>query len=146
MKIVNNAINKFISKTADKNFYDKFNRNIPIIETAFSGICYAGAIYLNKNLDKDRKPSLYWQTLLGCIFGMTVSKKIDNSINTFKNNVCKELKVSNIDRVDKVVNSFKIVVPLLTVATVTRFAVPVLIAPFSTKIEEYRKKKLDIKG
>ena len=142
MKIIatNKYIQSFINKTKDKKFYDSFNRNIPIIETAFSGVCYCGAIYINNNLDKDRKPSLYWQSILGCLFGMTISKWIDNSINSFKNNICENLKnKNNIKNVNKIITGFRIAIPLITVATITRFAVPTILVPLSTKFEEYRK-------
>ena len=149
MKII--AINKyiqgFIKKTKDKKFYDSFNRNIPIIETAFSGICYCGAIYTNNNLEKDRKPALYWQAILGCLFGMTISKGIDNSINNFKNNICENLKnKNNIKNVDKIITGFRIAIPLITVATITRFAIPTILVPISTKIEERRKHALNNKA
>lgn len=148
MKII--AINKyiqcFIKKTKDKEFYDSFNRNIPIIETAFSGVCYCGAIYTNNNLDKNRKPALYWQSILGCLFGMTISKGIDNSINSFKNNICENLKnKNNIKNVDKIITGFRIAIPLITVATITRFAVPTILVPISTKFEEHRKHVLNNK-
>lgn len=137
----NKYVQKFINKTKNKKFYDSFNRNIPIVETAFSGMCYCGAIYTNKKLDKNRKPALYWQTILGCLFGMTISKCIDNSINSFKNNICNSLKnKSNIKHVDKIINGFRIAIPLITVATITRFAIPTLLVPLSTKFEERRKK------
>ncbi len=133
-------IQNFIKKTGDKKFYDKFNRNIPIIESAFAGICYCGATYFNKRLDKKRKPAIMWQNILGCIFGMTVSKTIDNSINNLKNNICNNLKNSkNITDINKITNGFRIALPLITTATITRFLVPVILVPLSTKIEEFRK-------
>lgn len=137
-------VQSFINKTRDKKFYDSFNRNIPIIETFFSGIVYCGAIYADRNLEKKRKPALYWQSILGCVCGMTVSKWVDNSITGFRNNLCKELSLKNIKNVDKIVGGMRIAIPLLTVASITRFGLPVLIAPLSTKVEEYR--KLNIKG
>lgn len=137
----NKYVQNFINKTKNKKFYDSFNRNIPIIETAFSGICYCGAIYTNNNLDKNRKPALYWQTILGCMFGMTISKCIDNSINSFKNNICDSLKnKSNIKNIEKIITGFRIAIPLITVASITRFAIPTLLVPLSTKFEERRKK------
>lgn len=134
------VIQTFIKKTQDKKFYDKFNRNIPIIESAFAGVCYCGATYFNKRLDKKRKPAIMWQNILGCLFGMTISKVIDNSINGFKNSICDNLKnIRNIPDINKITNGFRIALPLITTATVTRFAIPVILVPLSTKIEEIRK-------
>lgn len=133
-------IQNFIKNTGDKKFYDSFNRNIPIIESAFAGICYCGATYFNKRLDEKRKPAIMWQNILGCLFGMTVSKVIDNSINNFKNSICNNLKnYKNITDINKITNGFKIALPLITTATITRFLVPVLICPISTKIVELQK-------
>ena len=133
-------IQNFIKKTQDKKFYDKFNRNIPIIETGFAGMCYCGATYFNKRLDKKRKPAIMWQNIMGCLFGMTVSKVIDNSINKFKNSICDNLKNSkNIPDINNVTNGFRVALPLITTATITRFLIPVLLVPISTKIEEIRK-------
>ena len=144
MKINHNKyIDNFIFKTKNKSFYDKFNRNIPIIETAFSGVCYCGAIALNNNLDKKRKPALYWQTILGCLFGMTASKAIDNSINGLRNKICENVSKVNIPKVNKVVSGLRIAIPLVTTATITRIAVPVALVPLSTKIEEIRKGKIN---
>lgn len=133
-------IQNFIKKTQDKKFYDKFNRNIPIIESAFAGICYCSATYFNKKLDEKRKPAIMWQNILGCIFGMTVSKTIDNSVNNLKNSICYNLKNSkNISDINKITNGFRIGLPLITTGLITRFLVPVLLVPVSTKIEEIRK-------
>lgn len=146
MKIASNKyIQNFIKKTSDKKFYDSFNRNIPIVETAICGLCYCGAIYSNKKLNKDRKPALYYQTVLGCLCGMSVSKYIDNKIIKFKENVCLELKnKNNIKNIEKVINGFRIAIPLLTVATITRFAIPTMIVPISTKIAEIKNKNNNI--
>ena len=142
MKIsTNKHVQNFILKTKSKDFYDKFNRNIPIIETLASGICYVGAIRLNNKLDKKRKPALYWQTILGCMFGMTISKTIDKSINSFKDNICKHLsEKQHIKNINNIISGFRVAIPLITVATITRFAIPVLIAPLSTKIVDISNK------
>lgn len=122
---------------------------MPIIETGFAGICYCTFTYFNKNLDEKRKPAIMWQNILGCIFGITVSKHIDNSINGFRNNLCKNISnLKNINKVDKIINGVKIAVPLITTATITRVIIPILLVPISTKIEQLRikhKNKLDSK-
>ena len=123
---------------------------MPIIETGFAGLCYCTFTYFNKNLDEKRKPAIMWQNILGCVFGITISKKIDNSINGFRNNLCKEMtNLKQINKVDKVINGVKIAVPLITTATITRIAIPILLVPISTKIEQLRlkhKNKSNIKS
>jgi len=134
-------IQNFIKKTDSKEFYAKLDRNLPILETFSAGLCYCGAIQLQNNLPKERKPSLMWQAILGCIAGMSVSKALDGFINKHKELLCKELEKKNIPKVNNVIKGTRVFVPLVTSALVTRYAIPVILVPISSWLSKHFKKE-----
>lgn len=149
MKIValNKSIQALIKRTDDKKFYSKLDRNLPQLETLFAGICYCTAIQLQSSIPKERKPSLMYQAVIGCLAGITVSKVIDRAINKHKERLVTELEKRNLPKMTNIIKGTRVLFPLLTAAMVTRFLIPTLSIPVSTLITRHtNKKKLDKKA
>jgi len=138
---LNKSVQRFVKKTENKAFSLKIDRNLPLIESLFAGTVYCGAIYLQNNIPKERKPSLMFQTIIGTIAGISISKYLDNLINRHKENLCNELKTRKLPNIDNIIKGTRIMTPLIITTLVTRYAIPVATVPISSWLNKVRKNK-----
>lgn len=129
-----NGFQKFIYKTKDKKFLEKMNRNLPLAESLLATSLYLGANELNKKIPKERKVALNWQTAIGGITGILLSKSIDSWASKHKNKICTELEKLNIKDSKKVVTGARIAVPLIITTFISRYLMSTLSTPASTFI------------
>lgn len=141
----------FISKTKDKKFLEKINRNLPIYEAVFATGIYLISNEMNTKIPKERKTSLNWQTVIGGVTGITIAKSLDSWANKHKNKICEELKRLNIKNSEKILTGTRIAVPLIITSFTTRYLMSTLSVPLSLIMAKFQrdsknKKQLDIKA
>lgn len=131
---LNNKFQTFISKTKDKKFLEKMNRNLPLTESLFATSLYIIANETNKSIPKERKVALNCQTAIGGILGLTLSKSVDSWANKHKNKICVELEKLNMKDSKKIVTGARIAVPLIITTFISRYLMSTLSTPLSTFI------------
>ena len=96
------------------------------------------AIHNSKTIEKERKPSLHYQNLIGGTAGIVLGSAINNFINKHKELLCKELKEVDIPKVNNIIKGVQIAMPLIIFSALLRFIIPILATPISTYMERYR--------
>lgn len=137
---LNKNFQNFILKTKDKKFLDKMNRNLPIYEALLATSFYIVANETNKNIPKERKTSLNWQTIIGGVTGVTIAKGLDSWANKHKNKICLELEKLNIKNSKKIISGTRIAVPLIITSFTTRYLMSTLSVPLSILITHIQNK------
>lgn len=144
MNINKIASNKIIRKLIDKTqssstFYRKLNNNLPIFETTVATGCYSGAIYLNKDIEKKRKPAMHYQNWICGASGIILGSSLNKIIDKYKIGICKHLEnKTNIYKLHNVIKGVQVAIPLIIFSTFLRFIMPVISTPISTNIERMR--------
>lgn len=137
---LSNKFQTFINKTKDKKFSEKINRNLPLYESAFATSCYLVANQTNSSIPKERKASLNYQTAIGGILGIAVSKSLDSWTNNHKNKICNELEKMNIPNSKKILTGARIAVPLIITTFTTRYLASYFSIPISTFLAHIQRK------
>ena len=129
---LNNIFQKLILKTRDKKFLEKINRNLPLAESLFATSLYIIANERNKDIPKERKVALNWQTIIGGGLGALLSKSIDGFANKHKNKICLHLEKMNIHDSKKIIAGTRIAVPLIITTFISRYFMSTISTPAST--------------
>lgn len=151
MKI--NKISAFIQKIAKKvsqneKLYDKINNVIlPVGETAIATGLYAYNIHKSKTIEDERKPALHYQNLICGVAGATLANGINKSVQKHQNGIIEALKRNkSIKNPESLINGLRIAMPVVIFTTIIRFLIPVISTPISSKINEMKQNKLDVKA
>lgn len=150
MRII--ATNKLVKKLIDRtqsnpDFYRKLNNNLPIFETSVATTCYSGAIYLNNNIEQNRKPAMHYQNWICGASGIFLGSSLNKIIDKYKVDICKHLEGKvNIPKLHNVIKGVQVAIPLVIFSTFLRFIMPVIATPISTYIERIRMNKIKNKN
>ena len=137
------AVQNFYKKACDPKNANFFNNTLPTLETLVSTGCYMVATDRQKNIPREQKRVLQWQNVLGGVAGMAVGSCLNRKVSKFASELAPKID-KNICDVHKVEAGLKVGLPLLATALIMRFAVPIVTAFASTKIEDYRRSKKNI--
>ena len=111
-----------------------------MIETGIATLAYSAAIYKNKEIEPERKPSLHYQNIICGASGLLLSSKINKFINKYQEPLCKILEKRNIVKINNLINGIKIAVPMIIFTLILRLFIPIISTPLSTLIESKRNK------
>lgn len=135
--------NRFVQNLCDKmgkpNNYARVNSVLPTAESIFATGCYLVSIKTNKDIPQERKKPLYWQSIIPCLAGVSLSRSLNKLIESSKNALIHELKNrSAIKNIENITRGLQVLAPLVITSTVMRFIVPVLSVPISTLLSQHK--------
>jgi len=136
----NKYVQRFINKTSNEKFYNKLDHNLPLIESLATTFCYVGVTQLDRRIDKDRKPAMIWQSLIGGLAGILASHKLDNFAKKHSEKLCIELEKLNLEKPRNTIKGVRVLIPVLITTVVMRYGVSVLSVPLATLITKFKKK------
>jgi len=133
-------IQRIIKKTEDKNIYEKLNHRLPLIEGGLTTLAYISVTQLNKKIPTERKPSMVWQSLIGGVAGILISKKLDDAAKKHTNRLCIEMDKLDLPKPKNTISGVRILAPILITTLILRYGVSVVSVGMSTKIVKLQNK------
>ena len=119
---------------------------MPLIDTV---LATGSRVYATEKqkLPRREKNILQAGHIVPAIFGLGIGSVLNKKVFGMAESISKYLDPKKVKDVDKVKTAIQVLAPMLTMATLMRFALPVATAFVSGEIEEKKaKKKLDIKA
>lgn len=134
-----NIVQQWVRRTDNGKYYEKLNHNLPIVESCYTTLAYMGATQFNNKIPKERKKPMIYQSLIGGVAGLILSKKLDNCVKGHTSIICKELEKMNIPKGKNVVQGARILFPMLINTLVMRYIISVLSVPVSSWMAKQKK-------
>lgn len=146
---ISKVMQDFAKKVSQNDkLYDKINNKIlPIGESAVATGMYSLFIEKNDHIERERKPALQYQNLICGLIGMFSANKINQSIQKHQEKIIEVLRNNkNIQNPESLISGLKIAMPIVIFGLIIRFLLPVVSTPISSKINEIKQSKLDVKA
>ena len=138
--IDNSVLQKFSKKHQDSNF----PMNINAIKDTTSTLIFSAGVYKEKNIDKNRKGALIYNSLISTAISIPLSYLADSLTGKFEKNFVENLKQANKKdaNLQKYIDGFKIAKPIFIMGLMYYILTPLI----STFLAERVDKKFPIKN
>lgn len=155
MGMIVGALTKFAESGAGSSFYkwasgDKGQKlcatALPIVETALVTATRMITVEKQKGMTRREKNMVKRQDGIPALFGIAIGSFLNKKVFELSDSIGKKLDTSQVKNVEKIQGALKVITPIFTSCLLMRLFLPTVAAFTSSKIEDRKEKKLNIKA
>ena len=154
MGLVVRVLTKVANSSAGTSFYkwasgDKEQKllatALPVTETAIVTATRMATVERQKGMTRREKNMVKRQDGIPALFGILVGSYLNKKVFEFSDSIGKKLDTSQVKNAGKIKSALKVITPIFSTCLLMRLVLPTVAAFMSSKIEDKKEKKLDIK-